>query len=127
MTSPHFQLESLAYQTDADLHQSIRALMLSARVHVQQAGNTSMLQTDQQIAKLIEEEEQGGQQRAAKTKQVISSLKCNKQFSNMRWWWLAWRKTPWSSRRAKRWPMQVLLCITWNTAATSANGVVAMP
>ena len=74
MTATPFQLESLNYQTDADLHQSIRALMLSARVHVQQAVNTSMLQTDQQIAKLIEEEEQGGQQRAAKTKQVIPGI-----------------------------------------------------
>ena len=32
MTTPHFQFESLTYQTDADLLQSIRALMLAASV-----------------------------------------------------------------------------------------------
>ena len=74
MSSPHFQLESLSYQTDADLHQSIRALLLAARAEVRHAVNSAMLQTDQQITKLIEEEEQDGQQPWAKNKQVIPGI-----------------------------------------------------
>ena len=74
MTTPHFQFESLTYQTDADLLQSIRALMLAARGEVRHAINTSMLQTNELIAELIEEAEQEGEQHDDHEKPLMPGL-----------------------------------------------------
>ena len=57
-----------------DLHQAIRALLLSARAQVRQTVNTAMMQTYWQIGRMIVEDEQGGQKRAAYGKQVLSEL-----------------------------------------------------
>ena len=74
MTTPHFQFDSLTYQTDADLLQSIRALMLAARGEVRHAINTSMLQTNELIAELIEEAEQEGEQHDDHEKPLMPGL-----------------------------------------------------
>jgi len=74
MSTPHFQLESLTYQTVADLLQSIRALMLAARGEVRHAINTSMLQTNELIAELIEEAEQEGEQHDDHEKPLMPGL-----------------------------------------------------
>jgi hypothetical protein len=48
-----------------DLHQAIRALLLAARAQVRQTVNTAMVQTYWHIGRMIVEDEQGGQKRAA--------------------------------------------------------------
>jgi predicted nuclease of restriction endonuclease-like (RecB) superfamily len=58
----------------ADLHQAIRALLLAARVQVRQTVNTAMVQTYWHIGRMIVEDEQGGQKRAAYGKQVLPEL-----------------------------------------------------
>ena len=57
-----------------DLHQAIRALLLAARVQVRQTVNTAMVQTYWHIGRMIVEDEQGGQKRAAYGKQVLPEL-----------------------------------------------------
>jgi hypothetical protein len=57
-----------------DLHQAIRALLLAARAQVRQAVNTAMVQTYWHIGRMIVEDEQGGQKRAAYGKQVLPEL-----------------------------------------------------
>ena len=58
----------------SDLHQAIRALLLAARVQVRQTVNTAMVQTYWHIGRMIVEDEQGGQKRAAYGKQVLPEL-----------------------------------------------------
>ena len=53
---------------------SIRALLLAARVQVRQTVNTAMVQTYWHIGRMIVEDEQGGQKRAAYGKQVLPEL-----------------------------------------------------
>ena len=57
-----------------DLHQAIRALLLAARAQVRQTVNTAMVQTYWHIGRMIVEDEQGGQKRAAYGKQVLPEL-----------------------------------------------------
>ena len=57
-----------------DLHQAIRALLLAARAQVRQAVNTAMVQSYWHIGRMIVEDEQGGQKRAAYGKQVLPDL-----------------------------------------------------
>lgn len=57
-----------------DLYQSIRTLLLAARAQVRQTVNTAMVQTYWQIGRVIVENEQGGQKRAAYGKQVLPEL-----------------------------------------------------
>jgi len=57
-----------------DLHQAIRGLLLAARAQVRQTVNTAMVQTYWHIGRMIVEDEQGGQKRAAYGKQVLSEL-----------------------------------------------------
>jgi predicted nuclease of restriction endonuclease-like (RecB) superfamily len=58
----------------ADLYQGIRALLLAARTQVRQTVNTAMVQTYWHIGRMIVEDEQGGQKRAAYGKQVLPEL-----------------------------------------------------
>ena len=58
----------------ADLYQGIRALLLAARTQVRQSVNTAMVQTYWHIGRMIVEDEQGGQKRAAYGKQVLPEL-----------------------------------------------------
>ncbi len=58
----------------ADLYQGIRALLLAARTQVRQTVNTAMVQTYWHIGRMIVEDEQGGQKRAAYGKQVLPAL-----------------------------------------------------
>jgi predicted nuclease of restriction endonuclease-like (RecB) superfamily len=58
----------------ADLYQGIRALLLAARTQVRQTVNTAMVQTYWHIGRMIVEDEQGGQKRAAYGKQVLQEL-----------------------------------------------------
>ncbi len=57
-----------------DLHQAIRTLLLAARAQVRQSVNTAMVQTYWQIGRVLVENEQGGQKRAAYGKQVLPEL-----------------------------------------------------
>lgn len=57
-----------------DLLQGIRDLLLAAKAQVRQTVNTAMVQTYWQIGRLIVEDEQGGQKRAAYGKQVLPEL-----------------------------------------------------
>jgi predicted nuclease of restriction endonuclease-like (RecB) superfamily len=57
-----------------DLYQGIRALLLAARTQVRQTVNTAMVQTYWHIGRMIVEDEQGGQKRAAYGKQVLPEL-----------------------------------------------------
>ena len=57
-----------------DLHQAIRSLLLTARAQVRQTINTAMVQTYWHIGRMIVEDEQGGQKRAAYGKQVLPEL-----------------------------------------------------
>ena len=57
-----------------DLHQAIRALLLAARAQVRQTVNTAMVQTYWHIGRMIVEDEQGGQKRAAYGKQLLPEL-----------------------------------------------------
>ena len=59
---------------NADLHQSIRQLLLAARTQVRQTVNTAMVQTYWLIGQKIVEDEQGGHKRAAYGKQVLPEL-----------------------------------------------------
>ncbi len=56
------------------LYQAIRTLLLAARAQVRQNVNTAMVQTYWQIGRVIVENEQGGQKRAAYGKQVLPEL-----------------------------------------------------
>jgi predicted nuclease of restriction endonuclease-like (RecB) superfamily len=58
----------------AGLYQGIRALLLAARTQVRQTVNTAMVQTYWHIGRMIVEDEQGGQKRAAYGKQVLQEL-----------------------------------------------------
>ena len=58
----------------ADLYQGIRALLLAAHTQVRQTVNTAMVQTYWHIGRMIVEDEQGGQKRAAYGKQVLPEL-----------------------------------------------------
>ena len=57
-----------------DLHQAIRSLLLTTRAQVRQTVNTAMVQTYWHIGRMIVEDEQGGQKRAAYGKQVLPEL-----------------------------------------------------
>ena len=59
---------------DVDLYASIRALLVSARVHVRQSVNDAMVQTYWRIGQLIVEDEQGGAARAEYGKYLLSEL-----------------------------------------------------
>ena len=59
---------------DAGLYQGIRDVLLLARSQVRQSINTAMVQTYWQIGRMIVEDEQGGQRRAAYGKQVLPDL-----------------------------------------------------
>ena len=64
----------LPESTHPDLHQAIRALLLAAHAQVRQTVNTAMVQTYWHIGRMIVEDEQGGQKRAAYGKQVLPEL-----------------------------------------------------
>lgn len=64
----------LPESTKPDLHQAIRALLLAARAQVRQTVNTAMVQTYWHIGRMIVEDEQGGQKRAAYGKKVLPEL-----------------------------------------------------
>jgi len=55
-------------------YQAIRSLLLTARLQVRQTVNTAMVQTYWHIGRMIVEDEQGGQKRAAYGKQVLLEL-----------------------------------------------------
>jgi predicted nuclease of restriction endonuclease-like (RecB) superfamily len=65
--------ESLAISTP-DLFDHICSLLLAAKSQVRQTVNTAMVQTYWHIGRLIVEDEQGGQKRAAYGKQVLAGL-----------------------------------------------------
>ena len=67
-------LPALGAPGHADLYQGIRALLLAARTQVRQTVNTAMVQTYWHIGRMIVEDEQGGQKRAAYGKQVLPEL-----------------------------------------------------
>src|SRR5450830_951107 len=56
------------------LYQGIRDVLLAARTQVRQTVNTTMVQAYWQIGRLIVEDEQGGEKRAAYGKGVLSDL-----------------------------------------------------
>jgi predicted nuclease of restriction endonuclease-like (RecB) superfamily len=56
------------------LHVTVRQLLLSARSQVRQSVNTAMVQTYWQIGRLIVEDEQGGEKRAAYGQRVLADL-----------------------------------------------------
>ena len=56
------------------LHDAVRQLLLSARTQVRQTVNTLMVQTYWQIGRLIVEDEQGGEKRAAYGQRVLADL-----------------------------------------------------
>jgi len=58
----------------ADLYQGIRALLLASRTQMRQTVNTAIVQTYWHIGRMIVEDEQGGQKRAAYGKQVLPEL-----------------------------------------------------
>ena len=60
--------------TSDGLHLHIRNLLLSTKIQVRQTINTAMVQTYWQIGRMIVEDEQRGQQRAAYGKQVLPAL-----------------------------------------------------
>ncbi|MCX7271081.1 MAG: DUF1016 N-terminal domain-containing protein, partial [Burkholderiales bacterium] len=69
--SPETSVESLS---QASLYESIRSLLLASRTQVRQTVNTAMVQTYWHIGRMIVEDEQGGQKRAAYGKQVLPEL-----------------------------------------------------
>jgi hypothetical protein len=71
MGSPATSVESLS---QASLYESIRTLLLASRTQVRQTVNTAMVQTYWHIGRMIVEDEQGGQKRAAHGKQVLPAL-----------------------------------------------------
>jgi predicted nuclease of restriction endonuclease-like (RecB) superfamily len=64
------------------LYDAVRQLLLSARTQVRQTVNTLMVQTYWQIGRLIVEDEQGGEKRAAYGQRVLVDLgdKLSKEF-----------------------------------------------
>ncbi|MFN9727485.1 YhcG family protein [Acidovorax sp.] len=56
------------------LHETVRQLLLSVRSQVRQSVNTAMVQTYWQIGRLIVEDEQGGEKRAAYGRRVLEDL-----------------------------------------------------
>ena len=58
----------------SSLHETVRQLLLSARPQVRQSVNTAMVQTYWQIGRLIVEDEQGGEKRAAYGQRVLADL-----------------------------------------------------
>ena len=71
MGSSETSIESLS---QASLYESIRSLLLASRTQVRQTVNTAMVQTYWHIGRMIVEDEQGGQKRAAYGKQVLPEL-----------------------------------------------------
>ena len=71
MGSSETSVESLS---QASLYESIRSLLLASRTQVRQTVNTAMVQTYWHIGRMIVEDEQGGQKRAACGKQVLPEL-----------------------------------------------------
>ena len=71
MGSSETSVESLR---QASLYESIRSLLLASRTQVRQTVNTAMVQTYWHIGRMIVEDEQGGQKRAAYGKQVLPEL-----------------------------------------------------
>ena len=71
MGSSETSIESLS---QASLYESIRSLLLASRTQVRQTVNTAMVQTYWHIGRMIVEDEQGGQKRAAYGKQVLPAL-----------------------------------------------------
>jgi predicted nuclease of restriction endonuclease-like (RecB) superfamily len=71
MGSSETSVESLS---EASLYESIRSLLLASRTQVRQTVNTAMVQTYWHIGRMIVEDEQGGQKRAAYGKQVLPEL-----------------------------------------------------
>jgi predicted nuclease of restriction endonuclease-like (RecB) superfamily len=65
--------ESLAISTP-DLFDGIRSLLLAAKSQVRQTVNTAMVQTYWHIGRLIVEDEQGGQKRAAYGSRTLADL-----------------------------------------------------
>ena len=60
--------------SQASLYEFIRGLLLASRTQVRQTVNTAMVQTYWHIGRMIVEDEQGGQKRAAYGKQVLPEL-----------------------------------------------------
>ncbi len=60
--------------SQASLYESIRSLLLASRTQVRQTVNTAMVQTYWHIGRMIVQDEQGGQKRAAYGKQVLPEL-----------------------------------------------------
>ena len=71
MGSSETSVQSLS---QASLYESIRTLLLASRTQVRQTVNTAMVQTYWHIGRMIVEDEQGGQKRAAYGKQVLPAL-----------------------------------------------------
>jgi len=71
MNSSETSVESLS---QARLYESIRTLLLASRTQVWQIGNTAMVQTYWHIGRMIVEDEQGGQKRAAYGKKVLPEM-----------------------------------------------------
>lgn len=71
MGSSATSVESLS---QASLYESIRTLFLASHTQVRQTVNTAMVQTYWHIGRMIVEDEQGGQKRAAYGKQVLPAL-----------------------------------------------------
>jgi hypothetical protein len=67
-------VRSSAAASPSALHDSIRSLLIAAKAQVRQTVNTAMVQTYWQVGRLIVEEEQGGEKRAAYGKQVLPEL-----------------------------------------------------
>ena len=66
--------KSVESLSQASLYESIRSLLLASRTQVRQTVNTAMVQTYWHIGRMIVEDEQGGQKRAAYGKQVLPEL-----------------------------------------------------
>jgi predicted nuclease of restriction endonuclease-like (RecB) superfamily len=71
MNSSETSVESLS---QARLYESIRTLLLASRTQVWQTVNTAMVQTYWHIGRMIVEDEQGGQKRAAYGKKVLPEM-----------------------------------------------------
>jgi predicted nuclease of restriction endonuclease-like (RecB) superfamily len=71
MNSSETSVESLS---QARLYESIRTLLLASRTQVWQTVNTAMVQTYWHVGRMIVEDEQGGQKRAAYGKKVLPEL-----------------------------------------------------
>ena len=89
-----------------DLHQAIRSLLLTTRAQVRQTINTAMVQTYWHIGRMIVEDEQGGQKRAAYGKQVLLELTIPKHESGTP------KKLPSKAGACGRWTDKFPRCIT---------------